>query len=192
MAAQEGTSVSVRKLTLNFGIGRGAEDAQPRHRRRRIPRAARAVRLRQVDLAELHRRPARHHRRPDLHQGQERHLGGAEGPRHRHGVPVLRALSADDGGEEPLLRPAGRRHAEGRDRRAHRSAPRRSCRSSRCCSASRRRSPAASASASPSAARWCATSTCSCSTSRCPTSTPSCARNCASRSSGCTSGSTTP
>ena len=29
-------------------------------------------------------------------QGQERHLGGAEGPRHRHGVPVLRALSADD------------------------------------------------------------------------------------------------
>ncbi len=29
--------------------------------------------------------------------GQERHLGGAEGPRHRHGVPVLRALPADDG-----------------------------------------------------------------------------------------------
>ena len=47
-------------------------------------------------LLELHRRPARHHRRPDLHQGQERHLGGAEGPRHRHGVPVLRALPADD------------------------------------------------------------------------------------------------
>ncbi len=36
-------------------------------------------------------------RRPDLHQGQERHLGGAQGPRHRHGVPVLCALSADDG-----------------------------------------------------------------------------------------------
>ena len=59
-------------------------------------------------------------------------------------------------------------------------------------SASRRSFPAASASASPSAGRWCATSTCSCSTSRCPTSTPSCAPNCASRSSGCTSGSPTP
>ena len=42
---------------------------------------------------------------PDLHQRQERHLGGAEGPRHRHGVPVLCALSADDGRGEPLLRP---------------------------------------------------------------------------------------
>ena len=56
-------------------------------------------------------------------------------------------------------------------------------------SASRPPCPAASASASPSAARWCAMSTSSCSTSRCPTSTPSCARSCASRSSGCTSSS---
>ena len=49
-------------------------------------------------LLNCHRRPARHHRRPDLHRRQERHLGRAQGPRHRHGVPVLRALSADDGG----------------------------------------------------------------------------------------------
>jgi energy-coupling factor transporter ATP-binding protein EcfA2 len=84
-----------------------------------------------------------------------------------------------------------RRHAEGRDR-ARVAAPPRSCRSSRCSTASRRSCPAASASASPSAGRWCATSTSSCSTSRCPTSTPSCAPSCASRSSGCTSGSATP
>ena len=58
---------------------------------------------------------------PDLHRGQERHLGGAQGPRHRHGVPVLCALSADDGGAEPVLRPARRRPAEGRDRQARRA-----------------------------------------------------------------------
>ena len=59
--------------------------------------------------------------RADLHQGQERHLGGAQGPRHRHGVPVLRALSADDGEGQPVLRPEERRRAEGRDRAAHRA-----------------------------------------------------------------------
>ena len=45
----------------------------------------------------------------------------------------------------------------------------------RCSTAGRPSSRAASASASRSAARWCATPACSCSTSRCPTSTPSCA-----------------
>ena len=87
-------------------------------------------------LAQLHRRPARHHRRPDLHQGQERHLGGAQGPRHRHGVPVLRALSADDRAREPVLRPA-RTPACPRPRSTSASrAPPRSCRSSRCSTAS--------------------------------------------------------
>jgi ABC-type multidrug transport system fused ATPase/permease subunit len=62
------------------------------------------------------------------------------------------------------------------------------CRSNPCSSASRRSSPAVSASASPSAGRWCAMSTCSCSTSRCPISMPSCVPNCVSRSSGCTTG----
>ena len=53
-------------------------------------------------LLNAHRRPARRFRRPDLDRRQERHLGGAEGPWHRHGVPVLRALSADDGAREHL------------------------------------------------------------------------------------------
>ena len=147
--------------------------------------------LRQVDAAQLHRRPPRHHRRADLHQGQERHLGGAEGPRHRHGVPVLRALPADDGAREPLVRAEERRPAAGTRSTSASSAPRRSCRSSRCSSASPPRSPAASASAWRSAGRWCATSTCSCSTSPCRTSTPSSAPSCGSRSSGCTSSSRT-
>ncbi len=58
---------------------------------------------------------------------------------------------------------------------------RRSCRSSTCSSASRRRCPAASASAWRSAAPSCASRRCSCSTSRCRTSTPRCACRCASR-----------
>ena len=53
-------------------------------------------------------------------------------------------------------------------------------------------SPAASASASPWAARSCATRRSSCSTSRCRTSTPSCASPCAPRSRSCTSGSAPP
>ena len=44
--------------------------------------------------------------RPDLDRRAQRHLGGAEGPRHRHGVPVLRALPAHDGAREPVVRPA--------------------------------------------------------------------------------------
>ena len=73
-------------------------------------------------------------------------------PRHRHGLPGLRALPAHDRAAEPRLRPEDARH-----RRAPRSPPPsprppRSCRSSSCSTASRRSSPAASASASPSAA----------------------------------------
>ncbi len=41
-------------------------------------------------------------------------------PRHRDGLPELRALPAHDGAPEPRLRAAGATHAEGRDRRAHR------------------------------------------------------------------------
>ena len=43
--------------------------------------------------------------RADLDRRQERHLGGAEGPRHRHGVPVLRALPAHDRAREHVVRP---------------------------------------------------------------------------------------
>ena len=55
-------------------------------------------------------------------------------------------------------------------------------------SAGRRNCPAASASASPSAARWCASRSCSCSTSRCPTSTRRCASTRGWRSRSCTAG----
>ncbi len=59
------------------------------------------------------------------------------------------------------------------------------------CTASRRRSPAASGSGSPWAARSCASRRRSSWTSRCRTSTPSCAARCARRSAAC-SGSSRP
>ena len=50
-------------------------------------------------------------------------------PRHRDGVPGLRALSAQDGGREHRLRPAHARHAEARDGEAGPRGGARSCRS---------------------------------------------------------------
>ena len=91
------------------------------------------------------------HRRP------RRQRRDAEGPRHRHGVPVLRALPAQDRRREHGLRAEDQGRAEGRDRGEGRAAPRRSSTSAICSTATRSSSPAASASASPWAAPSCAT-----------------------------------
>ena len=61
-----------------------------------VRRPGRPVGLRQVHAAAHARRAREHHRRRD----RDRRAGGqrraAQGPRHRHGVPELRALSAHD------------------------------------------------------------------------------------------------
>ena len=88
--------------------------------------------------------------------GAARQRPGAQGPRHRHGVPVLRALSAYERRRQHELQPAA---AESRPRRrspTRSPAPPRSSASSRCWSAGRGRCRAASASASPWAAPSCA------------------------------------
>ncbi len=77
----------------------------------------------------------------------------AQGPRHRDGVPELRALPAHDGRRQHGLRAQDRRRRQGRDpqaRRGGRQDPRPRRRTS---TASRRPSPVASASASRWAAR---------------------------------------
>ncbi len=143
-------------------------------------------------LLHWHRRPARRRRRPDLDRRAGRHLGRAEGPRHRHGVPVVRALPADERREEPVVRAAHRRRAQARDRRrVERAAD--MLHLSRLLDAQAGAAVGRPAPArARSAARWCATSTCSCSTSRCPTSTPSCARELRLETeAACTSGSAT-
>ena len=111
-------SVSIRKLGVAFGNLKVLEDLDLEVEARRVHRPPRRIGLRQVHAAERHRRPARHRGRPDLDRRQERHLGGAGRSRHRHGVPVLRALSAHDGGGKPHLRAEDRARAARRDREA--------------------------------------------------------------------------
>ena len=133
-------------------------------------------------IAGLEKPTAGHraHRRP---RGQRRL---AARPRHRHGVPELRALPAHDRVQEPRLPAQAAARAQGRrSGGACRRCPR--CWGS---TALMKRRPASSPAGSASGSRWGAPSSasrrCSCSTSRSPTSTPSCARRCARSSSGCT------
>ena len=92
----------------------------PRDRRRRVHGARRAVRLRQVDAAAHDRRPRGGHRRRDLDRRPAGHRPAAEGPRHRDGLPELRALPAHDGRAEPGLRAQAAQDAEDRDPAARR------------------------------------------------------------------------
>ena len=95
---------------------------------------------------------------------------------HRHGVPELRAVPAQDGPPEHRVPAEG-----GED--AAREAPREGGVGGRaagaratCSTAGPGSSRAASASGWRWPGPWCATRACSCSTSPCPTSTPSCGR----------------
>ena len=127
----------------------------------------------------LHRRPGGERARP-------------HGPRHRHGVPELRALSAHER-VTTTWRSASRCANSPRPRSASASRRRPTSSASATCSrGSRASSRAASASAWRSGAPSCAIRACSCSTSRCRTSTPSCACRCASSSRSCTCGSAPP
>ena len=136
--------------------------------------------LRMVAGLETHHRRRGRDRRP---RGQR---ARAQGPRHRHGVPELRALSAHERLRQHGLWPEDPRSMpkDEIDRRVRKAAKIARARA-RCSTASRASSRAASASASPWAAPSCASRRCSCSTSRSPTSTPSCACRCGSRSSAC-------
>ena len=182
-------TVSFQNIEKSFGTHQGHPRHQLRHHGRRVHGAGRAVGLRQVDAAAHARRPRGDHRRHDRDRRQGGQRRRVEGPRHRDGVPELRALPAHDGRRQHGVQPEaaqGRSEDDGRARRAcvedpePRSVPARAFRAS---------SPAASGSASRWAARSSAIRRCSCSTSRCRTSTPSCASRCAPRSRRCISGS---
>ena len=94
----------------------GRRPPRPGGRRRRVPRARRPVGLRQVDDAADARRAGAGRRGHDPHRRPRRHDGAAEGPRHRHGLPVLRAVPAHDGGREHRLPPQGQADPQGRAR----------------------------------------------------------------------------
>ena len=89
--------------------------------------------------------------------GQRRQRPGAQGPRHRDGLPELRAVPAHDRAREHGLRAQAGQDARGRDQPAGRRGRQDPRPRGSTWTASRPTSPAASASASPWAARSCAT-----------------------------------
>ena len=136
--------------------------ARPRDRGRRVHGARRPVRLRQDDGAADGRRARGHQRRRRPHRRAGRQRPLAEEPRHRDGLPELRALPAPERARQHRVPAEDREGPEGRDRPPRRRRRRASSTSSRTSSASRARSRAASASASRWAARSCASRRCSC------------------------------
>ena len=158
---------------------------------RRVHGPRGTVGLRQDHVAAHDRGPGGDLRGHAAHRRQGRQQRAAQGPRHRDGVPVLRALPAHDRARQPRVRPQAAQDTQG-PRSSSASTRRRRCSPARTCStASRASSPAASGSASRSVAPSCASRPCSSWTSRSPTWTPSCACRRVPRSPACTSGSRT-
>ena len=92
--------------------------ARPRDRRRRVPRARRTLGMWQVDDAADARRARTDRRRRGADRRARRDDGAAEGPRHRDGVPVVRALSPHDRRREHRLPPEDHQGPQGRARPA--------------------------------------------------------------------------
>ena len=101
------SAVSVSGLSKSFGHLQRAQGHRSADRGRRLHRAARPVRLRQVHAAECHRRPGGHRCRHHRDRRRRRDPSRTQQARHRDGVPVLRAVSDDVGAQEPVVRPAG-------------------------------------------------------------------------------------
>ena len=77
---------------------------RPADQGRRVPRPRRPVRVREDDRAPLRRRARGDHGRTDQDRRARRQPCSFEGPEHRDGVPVLRALPAHDGVRQPCIR----------------------------------------------------------------------------------------
>ena len=127
-----------------------------RRRRRRVLGARRTVGLRQVDRAADDRRARDDHVGRAAHRRQGRERPRAQGPRHRDGVPVVRAVSAPHRARQHRLRAQVAEDAQGRDQRARRRRRRGSSSSPRTSTASRVSCRVASASVWRWAARSCA------------------------------------
>ena len=98
----------------------------------------------------------------------------AEGPRHRDGLPVLRAVSSYDGVRKHRLRHENQTPGEEAKSTRRFAASRIGCGSTRCSTGCRRLFPADSGNASRLLARSCGAPASSSWTSRCRTLTPSC------------------
>ena len=155
------------------------------HRRWRVHRLCRPLRLREVDAAPHDRGLEEVFRGRDPYRWRSGERGAGREARACDGVPVLRALPAHVGAETSpsASRRCGTPKTEIKRRVAERP---RSFRSASCSTAGRGNFPVASASGSRSGARSCANRKSFSSTSRFPTSTRNSAYRCGSRSRNCT------
>ena len=127
--------VTVRNVVKRYGSAAGHARRQRRHRRRRVRRPRRPLRLRQVHAAADDRRARGDLRRRDQHRRPGGQRRDAQGPRHRHGVPELRALPAQDRRRQHGLLAQDQGRAEGRDRGQGEQGRRRSSISASCSTA---------------------------------------------------------
>ena len=110
--------VEYRKVAKSYGATKRDRGHLVHDSRRPLRRAAGAVGMRQDHAPADDRGPRIDHqgRGADRRRGDE--PGPSPRPRHRDGVPVLRALPADDGARQHRLRPRSPQGAQGADRRA--------------------------------------------------------------------------
>ncbi len=94
----------------------GRQGPQSRDRRRRVHGPGGTVRLRQDDQPANDRRPRGDQQRNPADRRPGRQRCPAQGPRHRDGLPELRALPAYVGPREPGLRVEAAQGPQGRDR----------------------------------------------------------------------------
>ena len=98
-----------RDLPVSGQPRTGDRRPQSPDHRRRVHGPGRAFRIRQVDGPSHARRTRTGNHRRDPHRRQGRVRQGAQGTRHRDGVPELRAVPAHVGGREHGLRAQTRR-----------------------------------------------------------------------------------
>ena len=110
-------TLTLDNLKKSYGRARGRAWGQLRCRRRRAGGRGRAVGVREIDASAHGRGTGGNHRGRGGDRRTCRQRRRAQGPRHRHGVPELRALPAYE-----LLRQHGLRAAHATECRATRSA----------------------------------------------------------------------
>ena len=106
------------------GRGAGGERRQPRHRDGEFVILVGPSGCGKSTDAQHDRGAGGHHRRRAAHRREGGERQGAEGPRHRHGVPELRAVPAHDrAGEHGLRAQAGQDPQERHRREGQRGGP---------------------------------------------------------------------
>ena len=131
--------------------------------------------------SELHRRPRAADERDDRRGGRNLRrqlpegLRATGGTKPRHGLPVLRAVAAQDDRGQPRDAAADPQDRQGRAAASHRRRPGEGRTSRICAAAIRINCRAGSSSASPWRGRLSTHPRFCCSTNRCPISTQSCA-----------------